>query len=58
MEKITQVNATAANLFTNFTPTNTIVPAKWEKWNIINTFIDSCFAMSFYFLLIHQNYIE
>lgn len=38
MEKITQVNATAANLFTNFTPTNTIVPAKWEKWNIINTF--------------------
>lgn len=26
MEQITQANATAANLFTNFTPINTMVP--------------------------------
>lgn len=31
MDIITQANATAANLFTNLTPTNTIVPKKTKK---------------------------
>lgn len=31
MEQITHVNATAANLLTNFTPMNTIVPGWREK---------------------------
>lgn len=39
MEQITQVNATAANLFTNFTPINTIVPANMENMEIMS--IDS-----------------
>lgn len=40
MEKITQANATAANLLTNFTPTNTMVPSSSEQINcsLINKF--------------------
>lgn len=31
MEQMTHVNATAANLFTNLTPTNTIIPVGEHK---------------------------